>query len=282
MNYYLDTEFREGMTQRTLLGFKVGKPVPTIDLISLGCVSEDGRELYVLNKEHDLSASWNAQQEDGQYWLRENVLRAIYNENVSAALRHHMPFSLEALQTIFRDTGRTRADIGYQLLIFTQPEAYDHWTGSMDTFYTSYFAGNEPVFYTHYGDYDWVVTMQCFGTMMMKPKSFPYLAQDLQQMQLSIGLTNEQRRELCPQNENEHNALADARWNHKLHQALRVHAQLLAAQSEERIELDHIRRILDVPALGNHTPSKKVAMLLDHVQRAARGEKISNRLEDYR
>lgn len=220
--FFLDTEFREGVTQRRFFGFNIGAPVPTIDLISLGCVCEDGRELYLLNKEHDLATTWEQEDEDGEYWLRTNVLLPIYNENISEALRHHIPFTLDVMETIFFDKGRTRRDIGYQLLIFTQPEAYEHWTGPSDSLYTSTFE-DEPVFFTHYGDYDWVVAMQCFGTMMEKPKSFPFLALDLQQSQLYLGLSNEERNTLCPQNGDEHNALGDARWNKRLYEALVAH-----------------------------------------------------------
>lgn len=52
MKYYLDTEFNEDGC--------------TIDLISLALVCEDGRELYVLNREAELHRVND--------WVRENVL----------------------------------------------------------------------------------------------------------------------------------------------------------------------------------------------------------------
>jgi len=55
MKYFIDTEFVEGVqdisTPWLLLkkrggGLSIGKPKPTIDLISIGIVAEDGREYY--------------------------------------------------------------------------------------------------------------------------------------------------------------------------------------------------------------------------------------------
>ncbi len=41
MKYYLDTKFHEYRKQPKVLGLKVGKPIDTIELISIGIVSED-------------------------------------------------------------------------------------------------------------------------------------------------------------------------------------------------------------------------------------------------
>jgi hypothetical protein len=211
-NFVLDTEFYEGPKQRHLFGFPVGRITPTIDLISLGCVCvEDKRELYLLNSEHDVNYSWHVQDKDGTYWLRDNVLLPIYKENVQGDAQLALPFTKTTMEWIFKTKGQHPAEIGYQLLIFTQPEAYEDWTGPMDSFYESEFE-DEPVFWTHYGDYDWVVTMQLYGRMMNKPKSFPFLAMDLQQYQIQVGLSTEARNKLVPANDHPHHALYDARW----------------------------------------------------------------------
>jgi hypothetical protein len=47
MNYYLDTEFIEGQQSLRLFG---PTTFPTIDLISIGIVSQDGREYYAVSK----------------------------------------------------------------------------------------------------------------------------------------------------------------------------------------------------------------------------------------
>lgn len=54
--YYLDTEFLEG-TQKSRWFRKETKP--TIDLISIGIVSEDNREYYAISKDFNLKEAWN-------------------------------------------------------------------------------------------------------------------------------------------------------------------------------------------------------------------------------
>ena len=41
MKYFLDTEFLEGTQSKTFCGIKYGEIPPTIDLISIGIISED-------------------------------------------------------------------------------------------------------------------------------------------------------------------------------------------------------------------------------------------------
>lgn len=57
MKYFLDTEFHED-----------GK---TIDLLSIGIVSEDGREFYAVNANADFS---RIEKSESCAWLRENVM----------------------------------------------------------------------------------------------------------------------------------------------------------------------------------------------------------------
>ena len=54
MKYFLDTEFIEGNQKRFF-----GKTKPTIDLISIGMVAEDGREYYAISKDFNLKEAWN-------------------------------------------------------------------------------------------------------------------------------------------------------------------------------------------------------------------------------
>ena len=59
MNIYIDTEFHEYAKQPKLFGFiPVGKPIPTIDLISIGLVDQDGREYYAISNEFDVDDAW--------------------------------------------------------------------------------------------------------------------------------------------------------------------------------------------------------------------------------
>ena len=84
MNYFLDTEFLEG-TQKTFLGISK----PTIDLISIGLVCENGNKYYAISKDFNLKEAWNRYDlkpdiNNGgmkkEYWIRENVLKLIFIE----------------------------------------------------------------------------------------------------------------------------------------------------------------------------------------------------------
>lgn len=86
MKYFIDTEFIEG-TQKSIFNNK-----PTIDLISIGIVAEDGREYYAISKDFNLKEAWNRYDwksktiNDGipgaykNYWIRDNVLKSIFVE----------------------------------------------------------------------------------------------------------------------------------------------------------------------------------------------------------
>ncbi len=54
MKYFYDCEFLEG-TQKTWTGVSL----PTIDLISIGIVSEDDRKYYAISKDFNLKEAWN-------------------------------------------------------------------------------------------------------------------------------------------------------------------------------------------------------------------------------
>lgn len=98
-----------------------------------------------------------------------------------------------------------------------------------------------PEFYAYYADYDWVLFCSLFGRMLDLPKGFPMYCYDLKQMldeklsnvrncdfftkfhiqeemTLKEKLTEIKKHTQYPQQENEHNALADAKWNQELHQ----------------------------------------------------------------
>lgn len=66
MKYYIDTEFIES------------GPKKPIQLISLGIVSEDGRELYCVSSEFN--------PEDASPWVQDNVLDSISEEDYKSAM----------------------------------------------------------------------------------------------------------------------------------------------------------------------------------------------------
>lgn len=153
MKYFVDTEFYED-----------GR---TIDLISLGVVAEDGREMYRCSRDAQLHLVSD--------WVRENVLPKLpaYGDRV----------------------WRTRGEIALELAGFVDPQI-----------------GEKPEFWGYYADYDWVVICQLFGTMMQLPKHFPRFCRDLKQLSVDVGSPNHP-----PDPKDEHNAIADARWNRDLY-----------------------------------------------------------------
>lgn len=66
----------------------------------------------------------------------------------------------------------------------------------------------KPELWGYYADYDWVCFCQIFGRMIDLPKHFPKYCRDIKQ--LADDLWNPK---LPAQENGEHNALEDARWN---------------------------------------------------------------------
>lgn len=173
MEYFLDTEFIE------LPG--------SIELISIGIVSNDGRELYAVSKDFNLKAAW------ADEWIRENVLKPIYHDFNREKNR---AFTLHSLWWVIREYGQSKKEIAAEILDFI-PEK------------------TNPVFYGYYSAYDWVLFCQLFGRMIDLPKRSPMYCNDLKQIMDGMGLTKKD--EGYPVQENEHNALADSYWNKDLY-----------------------------------------------------------------
>ena len=201
MNYYLDTEFINHAKQHSVLGIRVGNPVQTTELISIGIVAEDGREFYAVCNEFDLDAAWKDD------WVRCNVLIPLHAElcqkqGVYAKTYHYglfEPFTKKSLRYLLKWSGQS---------------AYQIRQG------VSEFVSDSPVFYGYFADYDWVVFCQLFGRMIDLPSGFPMFCMDLKQEMAHWGVGKEWKDVACPDPIDEHNALADARWNRKLHQAI--------------------------------------------------------------
>lgn len=197
MKYFIDTEFREEPN--------------TIDLISIGIVSEDGRKYYALNKECNLRKVWKDE------WLNKNVLLPIYIDKIHGDMRNHVEFSYSAMKGIFKGFGKTKKELAKEILYFCSNGYFDG-TGLSYEYAREYDLVGEdrkPKFYGYYADYDWVVFCWIFGRMIDLPKGFPMYCNDLKQMIDEIGLATTIN-STFPQT-NEHNALADAEWNFKVY-----------------------------------------------------------------
>lgn len=193
--YFMDTEFIED-----------GK---TIDLISIGIVCEDGRELYLQSAEFDGSRA--------SEWVQENVIAHLEvcrhammaHAEINSFERDKAYHKLDG-QCTFTDSvkyiaglvadcpWRTHAQIKREILAFMDIKKY-----------------GEPVLYGYYSAYDHVAFAQIFGTMMDLPQGFPMYTRDIKQMCDARG-----NPKLPEQHEGEHNALWDARWNKQAYEFL--------------------------------------------------------------
>lgn len=206
MNYFLDTEFHEYFKNGRAGLKKIS--ITTIDLISIGIVSDDNREYYAINKECNLDDIWKDD------WLRNNVLFPIYSNRIHGDLRNRFQFNKWVMKMIFDEAGKTKGQIAREVREFVLPLEYfvdaikkvdstclcyadgSHVVTGLGEYHTLdgciYIVKNNknvanhfdyPRFYAYYGDYDWVVFCQnLFGRMMNLPELFPMYCRDLKQM----------------------------------------------------------------------------------------------------
>lgn len=200
--YFMDCEFIED-----------GK---TIDLISIGIVCEDGREYYVQSVEFDVNTAND--------WVWDNVYPHLqvcpYRPSaigVAMVLTHHdgkCPLAaVHHVDIENRCPWRTREQIKDEILAFMDVEKH-----------------GTPEIWTYYGSYDHVALAQLFGEMIKLPQGWPMLSYDIEQFRFHVGSPK-----LPEQGKDEHNALADAKWNKVAWEFLRNYAQELN---------DHVARVL--------------------------------------
>ncbi|MER6515127.1 hypothetical protein [Nonomuraea sp. NPDC001636] len=163
MRIFYDTEFHENGS--------------TIDLISIGMVCEDGRELYAVSSEFDQTAVRQ------HPWLREHVWPSLPIRKNQPGVR-----GVDALDRDHPDV-RPRAQIARLVTQFIQ--------GTPD-----------PQLWAWYGAYDHVALAQLFGPMIDLPPGVPMWTNDLRQECERLG-----NPQLPDQPAGMHNALADARHN---------------------------------------------------------------------
>jgi hypothetical protein len=180
MEYFFDTEFIEG-----------GK---TIDLISIGIVCEDGRELYLLNFDCNYSKA--------SKWVKLNVLNLIPEPS---APRLYVTVNDFRNSQEWKAGWRNKSQIAKEVIHFCDPEIY-----------------GEPEFWAYYADYDWVAFCQLFGTMMDLPKGFPMYCNDIKQECVRLG-----NPELPKQEKGNHDALQDARWNKRAYEFLKSYKPVM-------------------------------------------------------
>jgi len=139
--YFIDTEFVETGADKN----------PTIDLISIGIVAQDGRELYLINSECNLDRASD--------WVQENVLAK-------------MPEFDKETNSFKPDTNVfTKKEIANKVLEFVGDDKV-------------------PEFWAYFCSYDWCVFCWLFGTMMDLPEHFPKICLDLKQEMIRLGEGN--------------------------------------------------------------------------------------------
>ncbi|CAL2094846.1 hypothetical protein [Tenacibaculum sp. 190524A02b] len=230
---------------------------PTIDLISIGIVSEDGREYYAISKDFNLKEAWNRYHiikdfvkpqglgDKKVYWIRENVLKPIFDELVEQH-NNRVPyvsmisdFSYKNMKKLIKRYGKSNEQIAKEIKEFSF-----YYDGDFNQVKRV----EKPKFHAYYADYDWVVFCWLFGRMIDLPEGFPMYCIDLKQeldrkiliksnkmfgkidaegrygvYQNIVEYSFEERLEIVkslakyPKQESKHNALDDARWNKKLH-----------------------------------------------------------------
>lgn len=219
--FFYDTEFHEGkFSQNTK---------PTIDLISIGIVDENGNEYYAISNEFDLNAAWYKNDNtiaEPVYWLRENVLKKVFNDlRKSDTNDLYENFTKDNLYALLQDYGKSNYVIQKEILDFIKPSKED------------------PIeLFGYYSAYDHVVLCWLFGKMIDLPEGMPMYTTDLKQMidieaddiikhtcYISGNHTVWSRKKALnyiklqrdyPKESNEHNALDDAKWNLELYKFL--------------------------------------------------------------
>ncbi|MGW6461455.1 hypothetical protein ACWF94_36935 [Streptomyces sp. NPDC055078] len=154
----------------------------TIDLISIGMVAEDGRELYAVSSEFDQAAVRR------HGWLMANVwpsLPIVKNPHGQHRIR-----GIDRLD-LAHPTVRPRAQIARLVQDFIR-------------------ATPNPDLWAYYAAYDHVAYAQLYGPMSQLPAGLPMQTDDLVTEAKRLGLTPA---DLPRQADGHHNAIADARHN---------------------------------------------------------------------
>jgi hypothetical protein len=254
MKYFIDTEFIEGFKKPIKWLPTIGnfnKPYHSLQLISIGIVCGDGKKYYAISKDFDLEEAWNKWQqrtqcgdrnniEPREYWIRENVLKSIWKE-LYQKLKYEIErnwdlvvcdFNYSTIKNLINKYGKSNNQIAKEIKEFCLIGIVDYERISKEKRekeFPHYF----PEFYAYFADYDWVVFCSLFGTMMDLPKGFPMYCNDLKQTldekektylkSTVINMINSlSEHSNYPKQTNEHNALADAKWNKELYEFLQA------------------------------------------------------------
>jgi hypothetical protein len=166
----------------------------TIELISIGIVAEDGREYYAVNQE----APWSRIRQ--HEWLMGNVV-----PHLPPAAQGWARRGKTTVPADFADHHQLkhRQQIAHEVSEFIR------------------FGGesrNQHELWAYYGAYDHVALCQLWGRMIDLPPWVPMFTRDIKQLAVQLG--PEPNLYKLASQVTEHHALADARWNQEVRQAL--------------------------------------------------------------
>lgn len=265
MKIFYDCEFLEGAQKKL---FK--KTVPTIDLISIGLVDEEDREMYLISKEFNLKEAWNRydlkveptygdlrnKYPNGRkfkcYWIRENVLKPIFDyfikcENAKnyrksqlyiSGVSVNYSFTYKNFKKLLFKYGLSRQEIKIKLLSFSLDPGgliYSKWLDGINDYLKTLERKETKIeLYGYYSAYDHVCLSWIFGKMLNLPDQFPMYTKDLKQIsddyfkdipihivdEIKAGHVIVDNDKVYPQNKGAHDALQDALWNKKLYEFL--------------------------------------------------------------
>lgn len=166
---FYDTEFLEDGT--------------TVELISIGLVSEDGDEYYAVNSEMPVDRIRKHE------WLMKNVVPTLPIINPRSSLM---------------DVDRTSHLVKPSWVIANEVRNF-------------VLQDKNPELWAYYGAYDHVALCQLYGPMIQLPKGMPMFTHELMQLWELAGKP-EKPPQYAGAHNAAHNAMGDARWNRLLYQ----------------------------------------------------------------
>ncbi|MGL5711448.1 MAG: hypothetical protein ACRCX2_00390, partial [Paraclostridium sp.] len=175
MKFFIDTKFID----KSIDGFD-------LDLISIGLVSETGKEFYMISNEFDLDHVWN-KQDDGLFYFRDNVLKSIWeflekkDDFISRKDIYHFSlkgktYDLKRLKYLIDKYGNSNEEIKEAIVKFTHPLKFSDTLETQDicliednkdiACYPGFNITNEEeqsVFYGYESKNDWDLLCFLFG-----------------------------------------------------------------------------------------------------------------------
>lgn len=195
MRFFFDTEFLEDGER--------------IYPISIGMVTDEGREFYRVYADWLCKGQVLAKVRDHRFLMTNVVPRLPDLAQQIVYGREPMPRSVDQFDA--------------------HPLVLPRWRMALELeqFVSAHGEGREQhELWAYYGAYDHVALSQTFGTMLQLPASVPMFTRELMQFEADVN-AHRAHFGLAPVGrpvplENEHNALADARWGRALYETVKA------------------------------------------------------------